>query len=224
MVYFDGQDFLVGGEVLKDLSGFTLKKTDTPVELPKESDPEVNIHAMDLKGDDIQPVQVLPQSQYYSTVPFLIRPDSCMYMPPNVVSGYMLTQQAQIQSCQQPIRGYPPSVATQVFQQSSLQPYQQPSQQSFPQYQPIQSYHPFNPIPFTMPMYSGVPQRDHPTPAKMTDVNSTEESEEEVQPSRGRCKRHVWTEKEDEELRILVAKYKGKQWKQVSRGMIKRKE
>ena len=116
MVYFDGQDFLVGGEVLKDLSGFTLKKTDTPVELPKESDPEVNIHAMDLKGDDIQPVQVLPQSQYYSTVPFLIRPDSCMYMPPNVVSGYMLTQQAQIQSCQQPIRGYPPSVATQVFQ------------------------------------------------------------------------------------------------------------
>jgi len=34
MVYYDGTDYLVGGEVLKDLSGFTLKMADAFVDTP----------------------------------------------------------------------------------------------------------------------------------------------------------------------------------------------
>lgn len=54
----------------------------------------------------------------------------------------------------------------------------------------------------------------------MKDVNSTEDSDEENPRFPMRNRRHVWTEKEDEELRILVAKYKGKRWKLVSMGRI----
>lgn len=84
MVYYDGTDYLVGGEVLKDLSGFTLKMADAFVDTPKDNDREVNIHAMDFKHEDAQLVHVPSQNQCCSTLPLLFRPDSGVYMASNV--------------------------------------------------------------------------------------------------------------------------------------------
>ena len=223
MVYYDGTDYLVGGEVLKDLSGFTLKMADAFVDTPKDNDREVNIHAMDFKHEDAQLVHVPSQNQCCSTLSLLFRPDSGVYMASNVAPENIMSQQASISSYQQPVRDFSSPIPSSLFQQplgqssqptfscnsaQSLQPFSYNSPQAYQQ------------LSYPVPVYSTIPQRDHPIPTKMKDVNSTEDSDEENPRFPMRNRRHVWTEKEDEELRILVAKYKGKRWKLVSMGRI----
>ena len=225
MVYYDGTDYLVGGEVLKDLSGFTLKMTDPPVDSSKDTDIGVNIHAMDFKREDSQLARVSSQNQLYSTLPLFLRPDNCVYMTSNVVPEYLMSQQASISSYQQPVRGFSSPIPSPLFQQ----PLGQSSQPSFScnsaqslqpfSYNAAQAYQP--PL-YPVPIYSTISQRDHPIPTRMKDVNSTEDSDEENLRFPMRNRRHLWTEKEDDELRNLVAKYKGKQWKLVSMGRIRR--
>ena len=220
MVYYDGTDYLVGGEALKDLSVYTWRRNDSILDSPKEMDPEVNIHAMDFMREDSQKVHISSQNPVYSTIPSLIRSDNSVCI--NVPVENVLPQSTSISSSQQLVQGFSSSIPSPLLSQSM-----QLSSQSSCVNSSAQPLQPFacssvqacQVSSNSNPVYPTSPPCDHPITTKMKDVSSTEESDD------GSCEkrrngRHQWSKKEDEALLVLVKKYNKRHWKQISRGII----